>query len=202
MLQIKPPTTSNERGVTLVELVIVLSLTLVIGTAFYTFFKTNLFTYLNLQKDASNFTDLAGQSQRIGNVLRGLTDITDVQDDEMTLYGYFFPTDTYVSLIRYYKSTDGKKVYADVTQMTSNPPLGTTIPSSKKTYTIISNFKNVSGVKLFEYLDSSGAAQTLPISDLHSIKGLKVNLAVSTATNTTNQAVSVQVSLRNRKTNL
>jgi len=202
LLQIKPPTTSNERGVTLVELVIVLSLTLVIGTAFYTFFKTNLFTYLNLQKDASNFTDLAGQSQRIGNVLRGLTDITDVQDDEMTLYGYFFPTDTYVSLIRYYKSTDGKKVYADVTQMTSNPPLGTTIPSSKKTYTIISNFKNVSGVKLFEYLDSSGAAQTLPISDLHSIKGLKVNLAVSTATNTTNQAVSVQVSLRNRKTNL
>jgi hypothetical protein len=179
-----------------------MSLSLLIGTSFYIFFKTNLFTYLNLQKDATNFTDLAGQSQRVGNVLRGLTDITDAQDNEITLYGYFFPTDTYVSLIRYYKNTGGTQLLADVTPMTSNPPLGTPIAASKKTYVIISNFKNTSSTKLFEYLDSAGATLAVPISDLHTVKGLRVNLAVSTAAGTTNQAVSVQVSLRNRKTNL
>lgn len=179
-----------------------MTLSLLMGAAFYTFFKTNFFTYLNLQKDATGFTELASQSQRVGNVLRGLTDIQAAQDDEITLYGYFFPTDTYVSLITYYKSNDGTKLYADVTPMTSNPPIGTPITADKKTHTIINNFKNAPGVKLFEYLDSSGAALALPIAELHSIKGIKVNLAVDTEAGTTNQAMTLQLSLRNRKTNL
>lgn len=179
-----------------------MALTLVLGSAFYIFFKTNFFTYLSLQKDATGFTELSVQSQRIGGVVRGLTDITDAQEDEMTLYGYFFPTDTYVSLIHYYKSADGTKLYADVTPMTSNPPIGTPITGSKKTHTIISNFKTAGGVKLFEYLDSSGGTLSLPIAELHSIKGVKINLAVNTASGTTNQAMTLQLSLRNRKTNL
>lgn len=196
------PTSHSERGISLVELVIVMSLTLLMGAAFYTFFRTNFFTYLNLQKDATGFTELATQSQRIGNVLRGSTDIVDAKDDEATLYGYFFPTDTYVSLIRYYTGSNGTKLYADVTPMTSNPPIGTQITAQKKTHVIINNFKNGQNVKLFQYLDSAGAVLPLPISELHSIKGMKVNLAVDTAAGTTNQAVTLQVSLRNKKTNL
>ena len=123
-------------------------------------------------------------------------------DDEVTIYSYFFPTDTYVSLVHYYQNADSTILYADVTPMTSNPPIGTPINENKKTYTVINNLKLAPGVKLFEYLDSAGNALTLPISDLHTIKGVRVNLAVSNEASPTNQIMTVQVSLRNRKTNL
>jgi prepilin-type N-terminal cleavage/methylation domain-containing protein len=192
----------RESGFTLVELLITMILVVLLSGMFYTFFKTNLFTYLNLQKDASGFTDLASQSQRIATVVRGATDIVSVNDDDMVIYGYFYPTDAYVSLIHYYRNAADTVLYADVTPMTANPPIGTPITANKKTFTIIPNFKAVSGVKLFQYLDSGGAVLGLPISDLHTIKGIQVNLAVTTATGGGNQSMSVQVSLRNRKTNL
>lgn len=53
---------------------VVVVLTMVVATSFYTFFRSNFFAYLDLQKDASNLTELAAKSHRIGNVLRGLTD--------------------------------------------------------------------------------------------------------------------------------
>jgi prepilin-type N-terminal cleavage/methylation domain-containing protein len=192
----------SQGGYTLVELLVTMILVVLLSGILYTFFKTNLFTYLNLQKDASGFTDLASQSQRIATVVRGSTDIVSVNDDDLVLYGYFYPTDTYVSLIHYYRNAQDTILYADVTPMTSNPPIGTPITANKKTYTIIPNFKAVSGVKLFQYLDSAGAVLGLPITDLHTIKGVRVNLAVITAIGGGNQSVTVDVSLRNRKTNL
>jgi prepilin-type N-terminal cleavage/methylation domain-containing protein len=204
LLRHKLPTNAKrlQRGFTLVELLIVMILVVLISGTFYTFFKTNLFTYLNLQKDASGFTDLASQSQRIGNVLRGSTDVVSVADDDLVLYGYFYPTDTYVSLIHYYRNAADTVLYVDVTPMTANPPIGTPIIANKKTFTIIPAFKAVSGVKLFQYLDSAGAVLGLPITDLHTIKGMQVNLAVPTAIGGGNQSMTLQVSLRNRKTNL
>jgi prepilin-type N-terminal cleavage/methylation domain-containing protein len=189
-------------GFTLIELLVVMVLVAIISSGVYEFFKTNLFTYLNLQKDASSFTDLASQSQRIGNVVRGTTDIVSVADDDLVLYGYFYPTDTYVSLIHYYRNATDTVLYADVTPMTSNPPIGTPITANKKTFTIIPNFKPVAGVTLFQYLDSAGTVLLLPVSDLHTIKGITINLAVPTATGGGNQSMTLQVSLRNRKTNL
>ncbi|MET0779517.1 MAG: prepilin-type N-terminal cleavage/methylation domain-containing protein, partial [Candidatus Saccharimonadales bacterium] len=91
----------GAHGFTLVELLVVMVLVIIISGGVYVFFKSNLFTYLNLQKDASGFTDLAAQSQRIANVVRGTTDIVSAADDDVVLYGYFYPTDTYVSLIHY-----------------------------------------------------------------------------------------------------
>ncbi|HSX30085.1 MAG TPA: prepilin-type N-terminal cleavage/methylation domain-containing protein [Candidatus Saccharimonadales bacterium] len=193
----------NEQGMTLVELVVTMTITLMMGVAFYTFFKTNLLTYLNLQKDASAFTNLSNESHRIATVVRGLTDITDANNNDLTIYGYFYPTDTYVSLIRYYLNPTGTVLYADVTPMTANPPIGSLITNQKKTYTIVSSFKLATGVNLFTYLDSVGNPLTVPITDLHTIKGVRINLAVTTAAaSSTNQAMYVDVSLRNRKTNL
>ncbi len=193
--------TAHQRGFSLVELVIVMTLVLILSTMFYTFFKTNLFTYLNLQKDASSFTDVAGQSARIANVIRGATDITSAAANDLVAYAYFFPTDTYVSEVHYYLNADSTVLYADVTPMTSNPPIGTLITANKKTYTIISDFQQTQGQTLFNYLNSSGSVMTLPIADLHTIKGVRVNLGADTS-GTVNQAITLDVSLRNRKTNL
>jgi prepilin-type N-terminal cleavage/methylation domain-containing protein len=192
---------NREAGFSLVELVIVMTLTLIMSTMFYTFFKTNLVTYLNLQKDASGFTDVASQSARIANVVRGTTDIVSAGSNDLVLYAYFFPTDTYVSQVHYYLNADGTILYADVTPLTSNPPVGTLITAKLKTYTIIASFKQTTGQTLFNYLDSGGTVMALPITDLHTIKGVRVNLGAATATGT-NQAMTLDVSLRNRKTNL
>jgi len=90
---------------------------------------------------------------------------------------------------------------ADLTPYSANPPLGSPVTAKKRTFTIIDNYYAVSGVSLFTYLDANNAALSLPISDLQTIKGVRVALAAKTS-NGSNQALSVQVSLRNRKTNL
>ena len=192
----------KQAGFTLAELMIVIILAGMFSVAIFTFFKSSLFGYLDMQKTASNFTDLAAQSQRIAQVVRGSTNITDAQDYSAEMYAYFYPTDTYVSLIRYYLSTDNTKLMADVTPMTSNPPVGTQMTANKKTYTIIGTFKRQTGVKLFEYLSSSGATLAQPISDLHAVKGVRINLASQSASPSGDQVMTVDVNLRNKKTNL
>jgi len=193
---------SKQKGFTLVELLVVIVLISVMVAGMFTFFKTSLFGYLDLQKTASNFTGLAQQSQRIGNVIRGATSIIDAQDNTLEMYSYFYPTDTYVSKIKYYLSPDSSKLLADVTPMSANPPIGAEITASKKTYTIIGSFKQMSGVKLFQYVNSANAVLTPPISDLYTVKSVRINLGASTASTTSNQVMTLEVNLRNRKTNL
>jgi prepilin-type N-terminal cleavage/methylation domain-containing protein len=193
---------TRRQGFTLIEVLVVLVLAGLMGAMFYTFFRTNLNTYFSLQKDASGFTDLASQSQRVGNVLRGLTDIVSAGANDIVVYAYFYPSDTYVSLVHYYLSGDGKILYVDVTPMTANPPIGTPVTASKKTYTIIINFNQTAGLSLFTYLDASGNTLSLPITDLKTVKGIRVNMAVASTQPGVNQAMSLQVSLRNRKINL
>ncbi len=189
----------RQAGFTIVELVTVIALVGILVTTFYVIFNDNLSQYLALQKDGSDFTDLAYQSQRLGNVLRGITDITSESANDITCYAYFSPNDAYVSQIHYYKS--GTALMADVTPFSANPPNGTLITAKKRTFTIIQDFYQSPTLSTFVYLDSSGAPMTLPISDEHAINGIQVNLAAKGAHNS-DQSVSLQVSLRNRKINL
>jgi len=195
---------ARQAGYTLVELMVVIILTAVITTTFYTFFKTSLYGYITLQADASALTNLETQAVRIATVLRSTTGVTTATANEFQGYAYFYPTDTYVSQIHYYLQTAGgvTKVMADVTPMTANPPSGSPITAQKRTYTIIDNYYQTTATDLFTYLNSSGSDLALPISDLTTIKGIRVSLAARTYDKTTNQLINVQVSLRNRKDNL
>lgn len=119
------------------------------------------------------------------------------------MYSYFSPYDQYVSLIKYYPDNSGTKLLADVTRLTANPPIGTQIAGSLKTFTIIDNFYVPGGTNTFEYLNSAGGTLSLPITDLKTIKGIRINLADRPAsTNSQIVKMSVEVGLRNRKTNL
>jgi hypothetical protein len=88
--------------------------------------------------------------------------------------------------------------------MSANPPIGIPNDAAKQTYSIINNFSQVSGVKTFEYLDSAGGTLALPISDYYTVKGMKINLAVpvKTSSSTANSTMTIQVAIRNKKTNL
>jgi prepilin-type N-terminal cleavage/methylation domain-containing protein len=193
---------NKQAGFSLVELLVVIALVGVIFASFATFFMNYLGLYSRYQKDASNFTELASQSQRVSQVLRGVTDLVTVDANELVGYAYFAPIDIYTSQVRYYLSADKKQLLVDVTPMTSNPPYGTLLTAQKKTYTIITNYYAAPSTSLFTYYDAAGVAMPLPISDQHSIMGIGVTLVAEASHSTKGQSLNVTVSLRNRKTNL
>lgn len=192
--------TQRETGFTLVELLIVISLVAVIFITFSSFFTNYLILYSNYQQDANNFTELAEQSERVTQVLRGLTDIVSDSANSLTVYAYFSPADTYVSEVTYYLNANDTQLLASVTPMTANPPIGTPITSETKTYTIISNYYQKPGGSLFSYFGAEEVPLSLPISDEHSIMEIQVNLAEPESRNTNGQSLSITVSLRNRET--
>ena len=179
-------------------------ITVVLTITFFTFFKTSLYGYIRLQADASTLTNLESQAVRVATVLRSATGITTANASEFQGYAYFSPSDTYVSIIHYYLQSSGgvTVLMAEVTPMSADPPTGSPILSQKRTYTVIDNYYQTGGEALFTYLSASGSDLTQPISDLSAIKGVRVSLAAKTYDGTTNQAINVQISLRNRKDNL
>jgi hypothetical protein len=181
---------------------VVISVVAVMFITFGTFFTNYLTLYTKYQSDASNFTDLAEQSQRIADVLRGATDIVSESANDLTVYAYFSPADTYVSLTHYYLNPSGTAILVDVTPMTANPPIGTPVTNSTKTYTIVSNYYKAPGSSLFNYYDASNTQMSLPIADEHSIMDIQVNLAAPASHSASGQSLNIMVSLRNRKTNL
>jgi len=191
----------NQSGYTIAELAVVMVLVGIMVGFTYTFFNSTIYQYFTIQRDADAFYSLAQNYQRLANVLRGATGINSASNNDLDCYAYFAPDDTYVSDIHYYISNGS--LLADVTPMTANPPNGSPITAQKKTYTVIDKFYSQPGVNLFTYLDANGAVLTTPVSDLNTIKGIKISLAVSSAApNTDTQALTVQISIRNRKTNL
>lgn len=194
----------RSRGFSLAEFVIGLAVLGILIVVAYPFFNTTLRQFFTIEQEGLMFSQLSLQSQRIAKVLRGATDITQATNTEITAYAYFAPNDAYVSLIHYYKNAEGTKLFADVTPMSANPPAGTLLTAQQRTVTIIENFYSSPSVNTFEYLDAAGANLSLPITDLHTIKGVRVNLAVpiTLPSQSGNDTITTQVSLRNRKTNL
>lgn len=176
----------------------------VLATAAAPFLNNAFNQYLSLQEDGMQSGTLAVQTQRIANVMRGAIDVTQATADEVTMYTYFSPNDAYVSQIHYYKTDSNTKLKADVIPLDANPPVGVLQTAQQRTYTIIDSFSQVSGVDTFEYLDSVGTTLSLPVTDLTTIKGMRVNLAVQqrTSIGTTTNRMSLEISMRNKKTNL
>lgn len=196
---------NRQAGYSLVEMVVVITLIGIVSTIFYVFFNSSIKNYLALQKEASSLTQLSTQSTRLISVLRGVTGIISAEYDDMELYAYFYPSDTYVSKLHYYVATENgvKQLRADLTPMNGNPPLGSPLTDKARTFVIIENLYLPSGSKMFVYKGVNDVELPVPINDLQSIKTIQVNLA-STPANPggSPQTMSVQASLRNRKTNL
>lgn len=196
--------TRHQHGFTIIEVLIAIALSAVVTTVLFTFFTTSFNQYFALQNDGLVFSDLTTQSQRLAMVLRSATDITQATPNEITAYAYFSPNDNYVSQIHYYKSADGKKLLADVVPMDNNPPAGNLLTGQTRHYTIIDPFYTVSGIDTFQYLGTGTTVIPTPVSDLHTIKQIKIDIASPTKAPSANgyDEITIQVMLRNRKTNL
>lgn len=195
---------AGQSGFTIIEIIIAVALTGIVSTIIYTVFITSFNQYFALHNDGLVYGDLNLQSQRIAQVLRSVTDISEATDTTITANAYFAPNDAVLSQVKYYRSADNKKLLADVTPYSTNPPAGTLQTTKTRTYTIVNDFYDVAGIKTFSYLGTGTAALTTPIADLHTIKQIKISLAAPTKAPSANgyDQITVQVFLRNRKTNL
>lgn len=195
----------DSKGFTIIELLVVLVVSSMVMMIVYLFFNTSFGQFVSLQQESAVYSDLAYQNQRVAGVIRSSVDVNTANENEIEVYAYFWPNDAYVSKVRYYLTENNTKMLADVTPMSENPPLGTPLVDKMKTYTILNKFSLNNNVRTFDYLDSAGNNLNMPITDLYTIKGVRINLGVPVSevkkdsfTNNT----SVQVTLRNRKTNL
>ena len=190
---------SSQKGFTLVELALVTAITSIIIVLLYSVYVGSFNNYLALQTDAIKFNDLSSQTQRIVRILRGSTDVLEASPTSATVYAYFSPRDNVVSKVRYYVS--GTQLKADITPMSSAPPVGTPQTAQMKTYVIIEKIDTTTSP--FEYLDSAGN-NLASVANLRDVKGMRVTLTVPPTKLATVKATTLQVSvsLRNRKTNL
>ncbi|PID31169.1 hypothetical protein CSA80_04030 [Candidatus Saccharibacteria bacterium] len=199
---------AKESGFTLVEVIAVIVLIGILSVVFLVAFRSTLFNYLGLQKQTVSFGQMSTQADRIANVLRGATSIESAADNELTAYAYFYPSDEFVSQVRYYiVENDGvKRLYVDLTPMTANPPLGTPDTAHKKTLLLIDNFYQPSGGaapggSLFAYRNANGTLLSTPVADLTVIKNVRVSLFTRVDDGGV-QTIQIQIVLRNKKDNL
>lgn len=187
----------------MIELVIALALLGLISTAFFTLFNSTFFGYLDLQKQASSTTQLSVQTARLSDVLRSLISIELAKDNELKIYAYFYPSDAYTSRIHYYLVTNGayRQLKADLTPMDGNPPTGQLLTNQTKTYSLVDNYYLPAGKTLFTYYNGFNAQLTTPITDFGAVKSIAIQLAAKNDGHPDEQ-MNLQVTLRNRKTNL
>ncbi len=76
---------ASEGGFSLVELLVVISLIGIVVASFSSFFTNYLILYSKYQQSSLNFSEMAQQSQRISQVLRGLTDIVSESVNDLTV---------------------------------------------------------------------------------------------------------------------
>lgn len=195
---------SNSRGFTVSELIIVMMILSGLLITLFVFSSSAINSFMRLQADGLARSKLAEGSYRITKVVRGMNYIETAAADNLVGYAYFAPDDQYTSKISYYLNGAQNKLLADVTPMTADYPIGSTIPAQKKTVTVIDNFYKIAGQPTFKYYDANFQELSAPVSDRPAIKNISTTLFVKKYESNATDYVSteVTVNLRNRKSNL
>ncbi len=190
----------NQRGYSLLELIIVISLMSVVAIPLIMFTSRGIASYEFMQLQSDTSTDLSILSQRMGKVIRGTTNVIDAQNNSLTIYGYFSPQDTIVKKIRYF--INGTHLNIGVT-----PPTGT---APNYTYNVADEVVTTTrvdlamgGQSMFTYYDDTGTI----LPNGFAVSQIKaIGLYVAANPDTTRLAVPIslttRVTLRNFKTNL
>ena len=191
---------SSEGGYSLVELLVVISLTAALAVPLVIFTYKGMSSYEFLQAQSNTSLELSTLSARMGKVIRGTTGVVATGANTLTVYGYFSPQDTTVKKIRYFIA--GTNLNIGVT-----PPTGTApnfVYAAADEVVTTSRIDLAMGTNdLFTYYDDSG--NVLPTG--FAVSQVKaVGLYVAANPRTKQLAVPIQVTtrvtLRNFKTNL
>jgi len=194
------PKSLGSGGYSLVELLVVMTLTSMIAVPLVIFSYKGLTSYAFLQAQSDTSTELSTLSQRIAKVVRGTTGIITAQDNTLTIYGYFSPQDTTIKKIRYFIS--GTNLNIGVTPPTGTAPNYTYVAADEQVTTTRVDLA-MGGTPMFTYYDDTGTQlpNGFAISQIKEI-GFYVAANPRTKQLSVPIALTTRVTLRNFKTNL
>lgn len=187
-------------GYSLIELLVVISITSAIAVPLTLFSIKGLTSYAFLQAQSDTALELNTLANRIAKVVRGTSSVDTAQPNTLTIYGYFSPQDTVIKKIRYFIA--GTNLNIGVT-----PPTGTapnyTYDAATEVITTTRIDLVMAGKPLFTYYDDagnvlSGAFLTSQVKNV----GLYVAANPSAKQVAVPISISTRVTLRNLKTNL
>ncbi len=198
-----------NRGVTLIELVVVVAIVAVVTIAIATFQKdvfslnASLQGSLNAQLEGSHvMRKMVGELRSASPSGAGAYPIAQAATSTVTFYADI-DDDNLKEKVRYFMQ--GKLLRRGITEPTGNPTVYT---STEKIETLVSDVINTNVQPIFYYYDStyngvSGAALTVPINALL-VRLVKINVIIDRDVNRPPGPITVtsQVSLRNIKDNL
>ncbi len=190
----------RSRGFTIIELLIVISVIALLSIATTLVFNSSLRDLFKMNATMVNINDQVVAMQRMEQVLRGGTRITEATTMRLTIFSYFSPQDATLSQITYYYNATSKKLLVDRIPASGSPPNYTYNNSDKKTLTLISDFVQTGDI--FTYFDANGDSGVFTGDQLKDIKKITISLKEPARANIPAAELTSSVILRNRKTNL
>ena len=189
-----------QQGYSLIELLVVMTLTTMIAAPLVVFTYKGLSSYEFLQAQSNTSIELSTLTQRIAKVVRGTTGVIAASDNTLTIYGYFSPQDTTVKKIRYFIS--GNNLNIGVTPPTGTAPNYTYL-SANEVITTSRIDLQMGATPMFTYYDDAGNMLANGFSTSQ-IKAVGIYVAANPRTKQLSVPVSLttRVTLRNFKTNL
>jgi prepilin-type N-terminal cleavage/methylation domain-containing protein len=191
---------SEQHGYSLLELLIVITITGLIVTPLTLFAIKGATSYTYLEAQSNTSVELNILINRITKVVRGATSVDTASANALIVYGYFSPADTTIKKIRYFIS--GTNLNIGVT-----PPTGTapnfTYNSANEVITTTRVDLVMGSKSLFTYYDDVGnvlATGFMPSQ----VKDIGIYVAANPKTKQVPVPISLstRVTLRNLKTNL
>jgi prepilin-type N-terminal cleavage/methylation domain-containing protein len=191
---------NGQRGYSLIELLVVISITTAIAVPLTNFMIKGLTGYNFLQAQSDTALELNTLADRITKVVRGATSVDTAQNNTLIIYGYFSPQDTVIKKIRYF--VNGTNLNIGVTPPTGTAPSYTYDPANEVITTTRIDLV-MGGNSLFTYYDDVGNQLTgaFQVSQIKQI-GLYVAANPNAKQVPVPISISTKVTLRNLKVNL
>jgi prepilin-type N-terminal cleavage/methylation domain-containing protein len=190
----------NSRGFTVIELLIVITVSSILIALLATFFTSSYQGYLNLHENALRSNEVSSGLQSVAKVVRGSNAILEATDTSFTAYTYFTPRDDTLSKVNYVYDSGQSALLAKVIPATGTAPDYTYEEADEVTFTIV---KNISDQPVFAYLNDDWQETIFAEENLKDIKAIRITLTTTQLGEDRSPiTVDTTVSLRNRKTNL
>lgn len=192
---------AKRKGVTLIELIIVLPMILILGTilSIFTINATRSYRFSQLQTQSA--TQISTYLERVGRVTRGATQIISADAKSVTMYAYFSPRDTVPDRVRYFVDTDNSLKVGTIAA-TGTAPSYTYDNATETVQTLLSDIKNGS-TAVFTYYDENNNLLNGTITP-SAVKEIGLRLEINPDPTILKQNVvgQTRINLRNMKTNL
>jgi prepilin-type N-terminal cleavage/methylation domain-containing protein len=192
----------NQRGYSLLELIVVIVITGAIAVPLSTFAIKGLTSYTYLEAQSNTSIELNTLSNRIAKVVRGATSVDTAQANTLIVFGYFSPQDTVIKKIKYYLT--GTNLDIDIIPPTNCDAQGANCQYLAPERTLVTRVDLTNGATpIFTYYDDvgiqlSGAFLTSQIKQV----GIYISANPKSKQVPVPISLSTKVTLRNLKVNL